>query len=107
MHKLIIGLAALIYSGAAIAGSATGKIATVLVADGAAAVLFTLTSELSDTPRCNEARRFSIDLRKPGGVAAYMAILEAKRQGYIVSVEGLNTCTNEWKSEDIKNVVLH
>ncbi len=40
-------------------------------------------------------------------MATYTAILEAKKQGYKVTVEGLNTCANEWKSEDLKNIKIH
>ena len=106
MNKLCLMLTALVYSGLVFAGNATGKITSIFVADNSDAVLFMLDSQINDTPRCNEAKRFSIGLRKPAGMAAYMAILEAKREGYEVSVEGLNTCINEWKSEDIKNILL-
>lgn len=76
------------------------------MADGSDAVPFVIAAPIDDSPRCNESGRFSISLRKPGGMAAFMALLEAKKQGYEVTVEGLNTCTNEWKAEDAKNIVL-
>lgn len=107
MSKFIFLSVVMLYSSFALAGTATGKITTIFIADGSSAVLFKLDSRIQDTPRCNEAKRFSIELRKPGGTAAYMAILEAKREKYQVSVEGLNTCTNEWKSEDIKAIILN
>ena len=107
MYKLIIVLITLSFSNSVLSGNATGKITSILVADNSFNVLFMLNSEIEDTPRCNEEKRFSISLRKPGGVAAYTAILEAKKENYEVSVEGLNTCVNEWKSEDIKNIKLN
>lgn len=107
MNKLLIILITFWFSSSTLAGNATGKISSIFVADDSTAVLFSLTTPINSTPRCNEDERFSINIRKPGGMAAYTAILEAKRQGYEVTVQGLNTCTNEWKSEDIKNVLLH
>jgi hypothetical protein len=107
MTRVVFVLTALLYSGLALAGTATGKVTSIYVADGSNAVLFKLDATIEDTPRCNEAQRFSINLIKPGGMAAYRAILEAKRDGYEVSVEGLNTCGNEWKSEDIKQIVIN
>jgi hypothetical protein len=107
MHKLLFVLAALFFSNPSLAGNASGKITSIFVADGTPSALFMLNTAISETPRCNEAKRFSINLAKPGGMATYMAILEAKKQGYEVSVEGLNTCVNEWRSEDIKNILLN
>lgn len=107
MNKILGIFIGLCFCGVSYAGNSTGKISSIYVADDSDAVLFALSSPIERTPRCNEAERFSINIRKPGGMAAYQAILEAKSQGYEVSVEGLNTCVNEWKSEDIKNIVLH
>lgn len=106
MNRTVFMLAAVLYCSAAVAGSGSGKITSIFVADGSSAVLFKLDSAIHDTPRCNEYKRFSINLRKPGGMAAYRAILEAKREGYNVKVEGLNTCSNEWKSEDVEDIVI-
>jgi len=98
--------AAIFYSGLAVCGSAKGQVSSITVADGLYAVLFALTSKIDDTPKCNEGQRFSINMAKPGGMVAYMAILEAKKQGYNVKVQGLNTCVAEWRSEDIENITL-
>lgn len=106
MNRMIFMLTALFYCGYALAGTAVGKVTSVYVADGSSAILFKLDAPITDTPRCNEAKRFSISLIKPGGMASYRAILEAKREQYKVSVEGLNTCGNEWKSEDVKDIVI-
>lgn len=107
MKQLLILFASLYFCNFAIAGNATGKISSIYVATDSNAVLFTLTSPIVRSPRCNERERFSINITKPGGLSAYNAILEAKSQGYTVTVEGLNTCISEWKSEDIKNIELH
>lgn len=106
MKTLVTSIAALCLAQGALAGSATGKITTITVADHAIAVLFALAAPIEGTPRCNESQRFSLNLKKPGGRAAYMALLEAKQHGYTVRVEGLNTCANEWKSEDSKSITL-
>jgi len=106
VYKLILLLATLLFSISAFSGTSKGKITNIYVADNSFFVLFKLDSDIKDTPRCNEQKRFSISLGKPGGMAAYTAILEAKRNNYVVSVKGLNTCVNEWKSEDIKNIIL-
>ena len=107
MQKLLIIVSFFLLSNSAFAGNATGQISSIFVADDSTAVLFTLTSAIENTPRCNEGKRFSIELRKPGGMATYTAILEAKKQGFNVTVDGLNTCANEWKSEDLKNIKIH
>lgn len=106
MNRFIVMLIASLYCGVSFAGSGVGKVTRIFVADGSSAVLFKLDSAIEDTPRCNENKRFSINLHKPGGMAAYRAILEAKREGYRVTVEGLNTCSNEWKSEDVEDIVI-
>ena len=65
-----------------------------------------LAGDNKDTPRCNENGRFALSLRKFGGMASYMALLEAKREKYEVRVEGLNTCGNHWKSEDVLDIQI-
>ena len=107
MYRQLMLLCAVFCSGQVYAGSAVGKITNIHVADNSVYVLFMLDSDISNTPRCNEKGRFSISLRKPGGSAAYTAILEAKREGYQVRVEGLNTCSNDLRSEDIRNITLY
>lgn len=90
----------------AFAGSAVGHVTRVTVANDNYAVLFQLDKPIDNTPRCNEYKRFAIHLKKPGGMAAYMALLEAKQQSYTIEVEGLNNCSNDWKSEDVKTITL-
>ena len=89
----------------ALAGTATGKISSITVTNDSSVVLFSLTSPINKTPKCNEEGRFSIQLRKPGGMTAYTAILEAKKQDYEVTVNGLNTC--DWRSENVKDITLY
>jgi hypothetical protein len=107
MLKSILSLFLLAYAGAVMAGSAVGRVSTITVANDSYAVLFQLDNPIENTPSCNEAKRFSINLQKPGGMAAYMALLEAKQQGYTVLVEGLNNCSNDWKSEDAKTITFN
>lgn len=105
MKRLSTLIIAFLVSSNALAGTATGKISTITVTNDSTVVLFTLTSSISKTPSCNEEGGFSIQLRKPGGMTAYTAILEAKKQGYEVKAEGLNICA--WKSEDVKDITLY
>lgn len=107
MLKIVVSILMLSFSNYVLSGSATGKVSSVLVSDNTLSVLFTLDTEIEDTPRCNERKKFSILLRKPGGAAAYTAILEAKKEGYEVHVEGLNSCSNDWKSEDLKSIEMY
>jgi len=96
---------ALMVSSSTFAGTATGKISAITVTNDSTVVLFSLTSPINKTPKCNEDGRFSINLRKPGGMTAYAAILEAKKQSYDVTVNGLNTC--DWRSENVKDITLY
>lgn len=107
MKSILVLVISFFLCSTAFAGNATGRVSSIHVADNSVVVLFSLSSEIEGSPRCNENRRFSIGINKPGGMAAYTALLEAKRQGYEVTVEGTNTCVNEWKTEDIKNILLH
>jgi len=105
MKVLSIIIIAFVLASNALAGTASGNIASITVTNDSSVVLFSLTSPINKTPKCNEEGRFSIELRKPGGQTAYTAILEAKKQNYEVRVEGLNTC--QWKSEDVKSITLY
>ncbi|MBI1423407.1 MAG: hypothetical protein GC149_08080 [Gammaproteobacteria bacterium] len=106
MVRLILPVALFVCVEMASAGNAVGRVGAITVANDSHAVLFQLDREIDNTPRCNESKRFSIHLQKPGGMAAYMALLSAKQHGYTVLIEGLNNCANEWKSEDVKTIIL-
>jgi hypothetical protein len=106
MRYLILVLLLYCITGIATAGTATGRVTAITVANDDYAVLFQLENPIEKTPRCNESKRFSIHLKKPGGMASYMAILAAKQHGYTVLIEGLNNCSNEWKSEDVKTITF-
>lgn len=107
MFNRLLALLLFCYTGAAMAGSAVGRVATITVANDNYAVLFQLDKPIEDSPRCNESRRFSIHLKKPGGMASYMALLAAKQQGYTVLIDGMNNCSNEQKSEDVKAITFY
>jgi hypothetical protein len=106
MYTRLLYLLLLCYTGVASAGTATGRVAAITVSNDDHAVLFQLDKPINNTPRCNESQRFSVHLAKPGGMASYLALLAAKQQGYIVLIEGLNNCANEWKSEDVKSIII-
>ncbi len=105
--KFFIVFISLFLSVNVLSGVSTGKVQSIEVSDSSPAVLFSMSSAIKDTPRCNEKAMFSINVSKINGSAAYEAVLEAKRRGYEITVTGLNTCTNEWKVEDVKNIKLH
>ena len=86
------------------AGTASGKVASIQVANHANYVLFDLDTEIENSPRCNTRKKFAIDLGKAGGRAAYSALLEAKRGGFTVAVVGLNTCGVHLRSEGVKTL---
>lgn len=106
MYRKILCFTLLCYAGAVTAGTATGRIATITVSNNDFVVLFQLDKPIDKTPRCNESQQFSLNLQKPSGMAAYMALLEAKKQGYTVLIEGLNNCSSDWKSEDVKSITF-
>lgn len=106
MMRSVLLLSGLLGTALAMAGSATGRIATIEITNHLPAILFTLDAEIQGTPRCNEYERFAVDLRKIAGDEVYEALLLARREGYVVRVEGLNTCAADWKSEDVKSITL-
>jgi hypothetical protein len=104
MRILILVAVLNVFPPALQAGTAVGKVSTILLANNSNAVLFRLDVEIEDSPRCNKEERFAIDLRQVGGGALYNALLDAKAHGYTVSVTGLNTCSVQLESEGVKNI---
>ena len=88
------------------AGMVTGLVTEIHVANHSRLFAFGVDTPIKDTPRCNEAGWFAVDLGKPGGEAILELLLAAKRDKQPVFVEGLNTCGIEWKSENVKMVIL-
>ncbi len=91
---------------AARAGDAVGFVGKISVGNESNVALFNLSGDNDEPPRCNETGRYSILLSTSGGQAAYEALLEAKRNKYIVSVEGTNGCKFFWKAEDVLNLTI-
>ena len=106
MLKRIFLILVLAFPAVALAGSASGRVSRIYTANDSPVVLFAVEGGLHDTARCNESGRFAILTTKKGGSNVYRAILEAKVRGYTVVVTGLNTCSNDWKSEDVRNVEI-
>ncbi len=88
------------------AGDAAGFVSQISVGNDSAVALFNLTGENDEVPRCNETNKYSILLNTAGGQAAYQALLEAKRNKYIVRVEGTNGCKFFWKAEDVLDLTV-
>jgi hypothetical protein len=106
MAKIIFALVALLYVPAVFAGTASGTVESIQVASDSPAVRFKLDAPIEDTPRCNQTGWFAFDLRKETGKTMLEVLLVAKQNGFTVSVEGLNTCVSDWKSENVKNLVI-
>lgn len=103
MSRMLALLLVSLFFSTAIAGTGRGKIQEVSVAPNSPYVMFRLSEPLEEVHRCNECRRFSVDLRTVGGRASYEVLLRAKQNAWTTSVQGLNTC-NEYDAENVKNV---
>lgn len=106
MRKLNVLFAMLVLGSGAHAGTATGAIHEIHVANHVHTVAFSLNTPIKDTPRCNESNRFTFDLRKQGGDAMLQTLLVAKRDDFTVRVQGLNTCSLEWKAENVRDISI-
>ena len=79
---------------------------SVLAALVVGGIFLALTGENEEPLRCNETNKFSILLTTHGGRATYTALLEAKRNKYLVRVEGTNGCKFFWKAEDVLDLTV-
>lgn len=99
-------LGALAVCAPAQAGDAIGFVKSIMVGNDSTVALFDLTGDNAEPPRCNETNKYSVLLSTAGGQATYQALLEAKRNKYVVSVEGTNGCKFFWKAEDTLNLSI-
>ncbi len=106
MDRLAWVLLLIALSLSANAGTSAGKVATIQLANHDRLVIFSMHSEIDEAPRCNELKKFTIDLTRPGGPAMYRGILSAKEHGFVLEVKGLNTCKLHWKSEDVNHIAI-
>lgn len=106
MFKRSALLVALCIPHVAFAGSGSGRVTSIFIANDTSVVLFKLDGPLEDSPGCNKGERFAIQTAGQGGRNLYRAVLEAKAHDYTIAVKGLNTCVYEWKSEDVKNIEI-
>lgn len=107
MYTRLLFLLLCSYAGIANAVTAVGRVATITVANNSFVELFQLDKPIENSPRCNESQRFSNHLQPPSGIAAYLALLAAKQQGYTVLNEGTNISSNECKSEDVRTITFN
>lgn len=107
MHIRFLPLLLLLASSTAFAGTAIGHITSIIVANNHDTVLFQVNTPIHNTPRCNATGQFAIHLNKPGGMASYMALLAAKQHGYTVMLDGMNQCSGNWQSEDLRTIRLN
>lgn len=107
MSIRFLPLLLMLTSTTAFAGTAIGRVTSIIVANNHDTVLFQVNKPIHNTPHCNATGQFAIHLSKPGGMAAYMALLAAKQHGYTIMVEGINQCSGKWQSEDIRTIRLN
>ena len=67
-------------------------------------VLIELSGKLENAPRCNKKGRYAIDTRLPSGKLAMAFIRTSYEHKKWVSAIGLNTCSNHFKAEGLKNI---
>jgi hypothetical protein len=88
------------------AGTASGRITHIELSNNSNAVLFSTSSAIDKTPRCNTLGLFALDLTQTGGPAMYELLLDARQYGYVLTVTGLNICTVYLEAEAVKKIVL-
>lgn len=84
----------------------TGKVVSMEVVLPSPVVLFQLSGELEDTPRCNKRQSYALDTSMPGGGITFELLKSALESGRTVSAKGLNTCTVHGKAEAVKSVKI-
>lgn len=107
MYKRFLALVLIFTSSTAFAGTAIGHVTAIIVANNKHTVLFKVNTTIHNSPRCNETGQFALHLDKPGGMATYMALLAAKQKNFTVMVDGTNSCSGNWKSEDLRALRLN
>lgn len=106
LHALRL-LLTLVMTGTLQAGTATGNVTWIQVNNYSNAVLFSLNTSIEKTPKCNERNQFAIDLLQPAGNAIYQLLLDARRYGYVITVNGLNTCAVFYEAEGVKTIDIN
>lgn len=105
---LIISIFISVYSNAVMAnGSGEGPITFELVgypitAQTSSVFFTTPPAYLTDTPACNTALRWVVDMSKPNGKDIYSFILAASISGKEIYVRGAGTCDVFSDSETVK-----
>jgi hypothetical protein len=81
-----------------------GKVETIEVRSTSPVVLFRLSGELKDSPRCNETGMYAIDSTLPGGRIALDLLRSAYESKRNVMAQGLNACSVHFESEGVKTI---
>lgn len=103
LRALVLSATLLLVSEYTLASNLTGRIGEIWASPTSYLVMFSVPDSQGKLHRCNTTGKFSINLSQPGGRATYELLLQAKRYGYVVSVETLNTC-NAFEAENVKNI---
>lgn len=83
-----------------------GKVEEIEVRSTSPVVLFRLSGELKDSPRCNETGMYAIDSNLPGGRIALDLLRSAYESGRSVVAQGLNACSAHFEAEGLKKMTL-
>lgn len=79
-----------------------GKVEIIQVTLTNPVVLFKLSGELEDTPRCNEKGMYALNSNLPSGKIALDLLRSAYESGRPVKAHGLNTCAADFRAEGLK-----
>ena len=83
-----------------------GKVEIIQVTLTNPVVLFKLSGELEDTPRCNEKGMYALNSNLPSGKIALDLLRSAYESGRPVIAQGLNTCAADFRAEGLKLVTF-
>ncbi len=96
----------LIISQLCYAGEGRGYVTEMKASTTSDVVMFSLSSGIENTPRCNEEKMLSINLNQAGGQAVFSLPKFAVENNLEIKAYGLNTCKGYWKSEDVKDILV-
>jgi hypothetical protein len=86
------------------ASSWEGKVQEIEVTVTSPVVLFRLSGELKNSPRCNDKEMYAIDTGLPGGRIAVDILRSAYENDRPVAAQGLNSCAAHFHADGLKTI---
>lgn len=86
------------------ASSWEGKVQEIEVTVTSPVVLFRLSGELKNSPRCNDKEMYAIDTGLPGGRIALDILRAAYENDRPVVAQGLNSCSAHFHADGLKTI---